>query len=420
MKRINNIVQLEKQSFTSSVRTFLPDYSIVPLNMEKDTEHVIREGDTVKEGEYISSDTAGCFLHSPVPGTIEKITTCTLPDGNFSKAVKIKLGGSFSFLGKIKLGTDWKSLSPEKLLLRIKNGGVPNTFSSLISLADQIESCQKGELLVVRAFDEDPSCITDSFTYTNFTHEVTEGAVAVAMAMQASGIIFVLPKQKDKAYSVSGLKFPHMICYADNSRYPSGTAENLISEIKKSVSPKESFARAGRKSIFIDALTAYNAYNCIEFGLPVLEQIVHVSGTCLNANAVFRVRLGTTFASIVEQCGGFIKAPSKIIVNGLMTGFELSSLDIPVTKSVKSIIFLAANELDDQTQSSCIRCGRCRTVCPQSLYPDLIYNNRTNPVLLESTLLCSSCSLCNSACPSRIPLSQTITVLRKQYENKSL
>lgn len=422
MKHVNNFVQFKKQDFKTYVNAFLPESAIVPLlqSGKGKFETSVKPGDKIKEGQVISKEEDGMANHSPLPGTVESIVECNCPDGSLREAACIKLGGSFSYLGKRKVGCEWKHLSDEEILKKIRDKGIINTFYGAESLYAQIKNCRikKDRYLVVRLFDDDPSICTDEFISSNFQMQVIEGAVAVAKSMNAEGIIFADKKNVTENFNIKGVEFPHALLAVDLSRYPNGKLQDLVQAVKKSTEPSViKFAGINRRSIFIDSMTALSAYNCVEYEHPVVEQFVQIGGTCLNSVAMFKVRIGTTVRSLVEQCGGFIKNPAKIIINGLINGVEINSLDVPVTKTVKSIIFLTASELQDQNRTVCIRCGKCRQICPEGLQPDLIYSRPNNTMIAETSVLCSSCNLCNSVCPSRISLSQTISLLRLKYES---
>ena len=120
---------------------------------------------------------------------------------------------------------------------------------------------------------------------------------------------------------------------------------------------------------------------------------------------------------LAEQCGGLKRPPAAVIVNGLMLGSFAASLDAPVTKYVKSVLFLPMHRIFDRREMSCVRCGECRIVCPRALAPDILYRHATGGAeapkeYIESAALCSGCGLCNSVCPSRLSISQAVKRIR--------
>ena len=159
--------------------------------------------------------------------------------------------------------------------------------------------------------------------------------------------------------------------------------------------------------------------------MPVLGKNVHFSGDCLYSSCVLNVRSGTTLRDIVFQLGGFEKKPALIIINGLVCGSEVFSLDVPVTRSVKSVTFISGVAFTDSHIYSCIRCGQCRKICPVNIQPDVLCRELASSacadkeVYMQAVDLCTDCGLCNSVCPSRIPLCQTINILKeKNKEDK--
>ena len=149
---------------------------------------------------------------------------------------------------------------------------------------------------------------------------------------------------------------------------------------------------------------------------------VFIYGNCLQASAILDVKIGTTIKDIINQIGGFTKEPKIIVINGLISGSRVQSLDTPITKEVKSLTFLSKEKKTDQNIFNCINCGNCRFICPVKISPDLIYNNviyykeLTQNIALSS-IKCTNCGLCNVNCPSRLPLCQTITYLKNKLLN---
>ncbi len=427
MKTVNAFVQSEKELFKASVRSFLPRYALVPFCRAKkmDFSCVVAEDDVIKEGQVIASSAVNfggrpMNIHSSVPGRVSSIEKCYLPDGHVGMAVKIKLGGAFSFLGKSLPQREWQWESPEELMYSISESGIINTFAKPVPLYSQLANCriQAGRLLIVRMFDEDPSRMTDSFVAKVYTKEVYTGALITARAMRAQGIAFVVPKKS--GIELSQEDFPNMPVFlleADTKKYPAGFAQNLIHQIKKAAARDSVFSSVNHCGIFVDSETMYNVQQSVVFGKPPVENFIHVTGDCLGVSAMFRVRVGATVESLAEQCGGFKKKLGKIIINGMITGSAVSSLQTVITSDVKSVAFMGTTILSDQNFSPCIRCGKCRTICPEGIFPDLMFrhSNGGKPVgqdLLATANLCSGCCLCNSVCPSRLPLFQSIELMR--------
>ena len=131
------------------------------------------------------------------------------------------------------------------------------------------------------------------------------------------------------------------------------------------------------------------------------------------------VRIGTKVSDLIDQLGGFIKNPGLILVNGMIVGNSVPSVDISISKYVKSITINSKNKMTDKQIHSCVNCGSCRFICPVNISPDLLYNNvskfRPLPEIIRNTsLACTNCGLCNIVCPSRLPLYQTINILKER------
>lgn len=388
---------------------------------------VISAGDCVCEGQEIASpwEISEISICSSIPGEVTGMRTKLSSDGIFKLSAEVKLQGSFSFLGKEQAVKNWREFSSGQLCRQLAQSGVVNTFDKPESLSTQIEqvSDSAGKILCVRMFDRDPSVGVDSYLAENYTREILEGAAVICAAAGFSKILLLCKKRKQQSEVISEFQqsYSHIeisTVPVPGNKYPLGWKQEILKFLKKkSVCPDLTPA-----DIYIDSTTAYAAYHAVVLGKPCMDSVVYVTGAALSKSGVFLVKEGTSISSLVEECGGFIKNPVQIIVNGLISGNSVFDLSTPVTRTTKSIHFPIKREKPLQMQE-CIRCGKCRQICPESLAPDILYEHLcgavpANPVYLQTAGLCSSCMLCNAVCPARLPLYQTVCCIKEQSRER--
>ncbi|MBQ9630954.1 MAG: hypothetical protein IJR49_05155 [Treponema sp.] len=417
----------------NAVNGFIQSHVTIPLVQEKNAclECIVRVGDTVQEGQVIalptnnSSNNYEANVHASVPGIVEDIVSINCPNGKKEDAVRIKLSGSFSFLGKEQKVQDWNFFSPNYLLQKFSEAGIINTFeaNNALSLAAEIGQKQhdKNRLLVVRLYDNDAYCVTSELLTHWFFDNVIEGSLICAKALDAQGIVFVAGKKIDIS-SVSDKKLPVCLVQTDNTRYPFGFKQNIISEVRRTTKELP-FSEISENSLYTDSSTMLEVYTAMVKGLPCIEKYVYVDGDCLPVSGLIKTRIGTTIEYIASQCGTFKMPAETVVINGMMNGKATTLYDTPITKYVKSLTFLSKSNIRGQKQSLCTRCGQCRYVCPCHICPDVIYravgsNIKVEDEYIKSSVLCYDCAMCNAVCPSHLPINQAIKLVKSQFQNR--
>ncbi len=429
MKSNNPVVSSVIKDYSYSQRAFLPKEIIIPLAQETGVKYkcLVKPGDLVKEGSLIAvseGSEKAINIHSSLPGKVLETDTFFSPDGKKDFGVKIKLSGAFSYLGKLHNEKALSNISSSSISETLIDYGVINSFRTECpeNLGLQIDKIlsenQKERNLVVRLFDEDPYRITDSLMGKLFFDKIVKGARIVAKAIDAKGIVFAIDnKFRDKSFFDDQQYADIKMLEMNIGRYPCGTPREIVSAFDRGILKRSCVFTLKRKDLYIDASTAYEVYKAVSLSIPSIDKYVHFTGDCLNASCLLEVKLGTTLKDIVSQIGGFLKEPALIVINGLLCGNSVHSLDVPITKYVKSVEFSSKNRKTDEQLHTCINCGNCRFACPAKLSPDILYNNTVNFKRLPeqfaaSSLACIECGLCNTVCPARLPLCQIITVLK--------
>jgi electron transport complex protein RnfC len=427
MKGITDTFFSDKTIFSNAINAYIPGTAYVPLPLSSmhESSYAISPGDSVTEGQIIARgrNSNAAAIHSPIPGVVENFVSCLMPDGKPGLAAKIKLSGAFSYLGKPVIKSDWELLTKTQLCRMLAEKGILNLFSEPVSLAEKIVGLKKRKdrILVIRLNDEDPSQKTDSFIAHRYQTEIAEGAAVLVKAANIEGVALLYDKngQAPDREEFSSQIHPAEIELVPvvPHRYFAGTMNEIVTAIRH-IHPGSIFDSITRTDLFVDATTLLNVYRAAVFSLPVMESMVHISGSVIKSPGIFSIRTGTLICDIVDECGGFIEPSSIVVINGVVIGMSITALDTPVTKQVKSIRFLHRRELPDQNAYECIRCGNCKTICPNQLEPAVFFAHISGIEIMDtayiaSATLCENCALCNTVCPSRLPLCQYTTLLKE-------
>ena len=419
------------KNYKISQNSFISKEFIIPLEQEYATDYknIVEKGDIVKEGQVIAVSTVNSkskktsdestFIHSPVPGKVLDILPVYTSSGKQKFAVKIKFGGEFSYLGKKITEKSIENLTSSQIIEELIEKGVINTYNlrKIENPGLQIKN-NSFKNLVVRLFDEDAFRFTDSLVAKLYTNEIIKGALVLAKAMNCYGILFVTDQKFEKKDELENLNISNLrILQVKTKKSPCGTQKQIEQAFKKSGLKKSSNLEITKNDFFTDASTLYEVYKAVICSIPSVSHLVHFSGNCLFSSCVLDVKIGTSLNDIVKQIGGFAKEPSVIVINGLIYGNSVESLNVPISKSVKSVEFISKTKITDNQIYSCVNCGNCRYVCPSKISPDVLYSYAVNfkeiPEVLKNTVLsCEECGLCNTVCPARLPLTKTISYLK--------
>ena len=206
------------------------------------------------------------------------------------------------------------------------------------------------------------------------------------------------------------------------TKYPQGGERSLI-QVVAGVDFPTSKLPADVGCIVDNVGTLYAIYRAVVYHEPLFSHVMTVSGDAVKNPANLIVRDGTSFREIMEECGGLKEGVTlkKALVGGPMMGLTLSSLDIPIHKTTNGLLLLSQdeNEIAEAQMTACLHCGRCTTVCPQGLMPQMMAEaaERGNLERYEKKLYgleCIACGTCTYICPAKRPLTQVFKQVKSE------
>jgi electron transport complex protein RnfC len=204
-------------------------------------------------------------------------------------------------------------------------------------------------------------------------------------------------------------------------KYPQGSEKQLIQTLTGRKVP--AFALPSAVGVVVHNVSTTRAiHDAVVLGKPLYEKIVTISGQGIKRPANLRVKVGTRLRDIVAHLGGVTPDLAKIVMGGPMMGFAVSSLDIPVTKTTSSVLFLAEDEIDTGAYSPCIRCGWCLEACPMGLEPKeigiYVEAGRPEETGKFGVFECFECGSCAYVCPAKRPLVQFVRLAKMKAKNQ--
>ncbi|MGN0436202.1 MAG: SLBB domain-containing protein, partial [Wujia sp.] len=199
-------------------------------------------------------------------------------------------------------------------------------------------------------------------------------------------------------------------------KYPEGAERQLIfANTGRYINSKMLPADAG--CIVHNVDTVYAICEAVREGRPLIDRLVTVSGDAIENPCNILTKIGTNYAELIEAAGGFKVTPEKIIAGGPMMGKAIYTTDIPATKSASAILCMSRDEVAENEESPCIRCGRCVSVCPGGVMPNVLAKmarqNDIEGFIRYNGMECCECGCCSYICPAKRHLTQTIAGTRK-------
>ncbi len=374
--------------------------------------------DEVREGDIIGEVTKGLGvpLHAPVAGTIKGLSQSAHPMRVSAPSIILQTNHDVPPSGYSRC--DWQQFSKDELLKKVHGAGIIGIggagFPSHVKLNPPADS--PVDTLILNGAECEPYITADHRQMLEQSAEIVEGAKVILKILGIKDCHIGIEDNKPDAIaamqaaaSSASTSAYKITVQALKVKYPQGSEKQLIQSITGRKVP--AFALPSSVGVVVHNVSTTKAiYEAVVLGKPLFEKVMTFSGKGISRPANLLVKVGTKVSDIVAYLGGVTPVLSKIIMGGPMMGFAISTLDIPVTKTTSSVLFLADDEIDSRPHSQCIRCGWCVEACPMGLEPKEVAIHveagRAQDTTKFGVFECFECGCCAYVCPAKRPLVQ--------------
>ncbi len=410
-----------------------PSQVVLPLSMHFGAiaKPTVKKKQEVQEGEVIGvvEKALGASIHSSVTGVVKAIEPRPHPTMVRCDAVIIDRDPDAT---PRKYETeDWRKLSREQLLARVKDAGVVGMggagFPTYVKLSPPPNA--KIDTLVLNGAECEPYLTTDHRLMLEYPEKIIEGAKIILKILGIKQATIGIELNKPDAINTMN-KAAQQLAGKDDDvikvqgmdvKYPQGSEKQLIYSLTKRSVPGGGLP-FDVGVIVQNISTTLAVFEAATMQKPVYEKVATFSGRALHRQANLQVKVGTLLSDVVNYLGG-AKDVIKIVSGGPMMGFAISSLDVPVTKTTSGVLFLNSSETDLGEFGPCIHCGWCMEACPMGLSPKevALYVEAGRGHLTEKFGIfdCFECGCCAYVCPAKRPLVQFARLAKIAIKKRS-
>ena len=407
-----------------------PPQVIIPMaqHIGAPCKPTVAVGDYVTMGQVVGENPApvSAPVHASVSGKVVAVEPRPHPLGDMVMSVVIENDYKDTPCTDLAPLTEEQLKDPEAILERIRQAGVVGMGGAMFPTAFKIRGgIGKVDTLIINGAECEPYLNGDHLTMRNYPEQLLRGIELVRITSGLDKAYYGIEVNKQDAIDILNAHHPEnygIEIVPEDVKYPQGGEKMQVKAVTgREVKPGGIPSGVGCN--VVSTRTCYAIYQACYEGKPVIERIVTVAGSALNAPVNGLTRVGTPFGYLAEQCGGFVKTPTKIVLGGPMMGICATSFEAPTIKGTAGVLFFTEEEDKHVDEPTCIRCGKCISVCPMNLEPVFMYMyySKGDFDMMQKYHItdCFECGSCAYNCPARMPLTHAFKTAKLMFQAKA-
>jgi len=397
---------------------------VIPLSQHigKPAKALVKKGDEVLCGQLIAEADGfvSANIHSSCSGRVKAVEKRRTIAGTLQECVVVENDGQFTPAEGIGQREDWTALSGPEILDRVKAAGIVGMggagFPTHVKLAPKNPDAIR--YVIANGAECEPYLTCNDQLMRSHAEEIVEGMrIVLRLFPKAEGVICLEDNKPEAAEALrrAAAGKERLTVRALKTKYPQGGERSLIRVIA-GVDFPTAMLPADVGCIVDNVGTLYAIHRAVAYREPLTRVVLTLSGDAAKAPGNFWVPIGSRISELLEFAGGLREGVKlkKALSGGPMMGFAMTTLDVPAIKTTNGVTLLPEDEAEAAAErmTACLHCGRCATVCPLGLTPQLMADAAYDGDLerYEKKLYgldCIACGSCTYICPAKRPLTQT-------------
>ena len=401
-----------------------PVQVVIPMSMHVGApcKPIVAVGDEVTVGQKIGEIAGlGAPIHASVSGKVVAVEPRPHPGGDVMMSVVIENDFKDTPHPSIVHRDNVDALTSQEIIDIVKEAGITGMggagFPTHVKLSGAVG---KADTIILNGAECEPYITADHRLMLERGEAVIGGARFIMKALGLKEATIGI--EGNKLDAVEHLK--SLLPNGDTSihvetlkaRYPQGAEKQLIQRVTGREVPPGGLPADVGCTVF-NVATAAAIYDAVTEGKPLTHRNVTITGGAIERPMNVNAPIGTPVEHLIKMAGGFKTQPQRLLMGGPMMGNPQYDLTAPMFKGTNCILALTDAEAAIQdTEQTCLRCGRCVNACPMHLMPLYMHMYAEKRAWHElegyNIMDCMECGSCNYICPARIHLVQSFRMAK--------